>query len=137
MYNEITTIEIPTDLDWEDVGEGPNTHLGATVKMWGITFYVDAFAIDESGEALCPSGARLLKLVRLMDGYEVGAFYKTVELRPGMNYMIVFTPGRCSASDPRLDLPILQVYAEHPEGLTVRELAEILNKKRLAGPSTK
>jgi hypothetical protein len=127
MYNEITTIEIPTDLDWEDVGEGPNTFLGATVKMWGITFYVDAFAIDESGEALCASGARLLKLIRLIDDYEVGAFYKTVELRPGMNYMIIFTPGRSSASDPRLDLRILQAFAEHPDGLTVHELTEVLD----------
>jgi DNA-binding protein HU-beta len=66
-------------------------------------------------------------LVRLIDGYEVGAFYKTVELRPGMNYMIVFTPGRSSASDPRLDLPILQAFAEHPDGLTVHELTEVLN----------
>ena len=137
MINDKTKIEMPPDLEWEDVGDAPNTHLGATVQMWGITFYIDAFAIDESGEALCPSGARLLKLVRLIDGYEVGAFYKTVELRPGLNYMIVFTPGRSSASDPRLYLPILQVYAEHPEGLTDRELAEILNQKRLAGPSMK
>jgi hypothetical protein len=105
--------------------------------MWGITFYVDAFAIDESGEALCAAGARLLKLVRLIDDYEVGAFYGTVELRPGMNYMVVFTPGRSSASDSRLDLPILTAFAEHPEGLTARELAEILNQKRLAEPSMK
>jgi hypothetical protein len=76
MFDEITTNQLPTDLDWEDVGEAPNTLLGVTVTMWGITFYVDAIAIDESGEALCPSGARLLKLVREIDDYEVGAFYE-------------------------------------------------------------
>jgi hypothetical protein len=47
MFDEITANQLPNDLDWKDVGEAPNTHLGATIQMWGITFNVDAFAIDE------------------------------------------------------------------------------------------
>jgi hypothetical protein len=97
MSENITTIELPTDLDWEDVGEGPDTHLGVTVTMWGISFYLDAIAV-ESGEALCPSGARVLKSIRDIDDYELGALYQTVELRPGMNYMIVLTPARARNS---------------------------------------
>jgi hypothetical protein len=127
MSENITTIELPTDLDWEDVGEGPDTHLGVTVTIWGIRFYVDAIAVNESGEALCPSGFRILQSIREIDDYEIGALYETVELRPGMNYMIVFTPGRISKSDPRLALPILQAFAEHPDGLTLHELTEVLN----------
>jgi hypothetical protein len=122
MSNDTQEIAIPPDLEWEYTNEN-STHLGTTVQMWGITFYVDAFAVTESGEAVCADGARLLKLVRLIDGYEVGAFYETVELRPGRNFMILFTPGRSSTSNTQTGRLMLQAYLEHPEGLTDEEVS--------------
>jgi hypothetical protein len=66
MSNETIKIEIPSDLEWEEpsavVGFVPDTFLHTEVKMWGILFYVDA--VDQSGEALAPAGARVLKSVR-------------------------------------------------------------------------
>jgi hypothetical protein len=68
MSNDTTKINIPSDLEWEElsaaVGFVPDTLLFTEVEMWGITFYVEAFAVDESGEALAPAGARVLKSVR-------------------------------------------------------------------------
>jgi hypothetical protein len=98
MNETIPTIEIPSDLEWEEPGAVtdfvPGTFLYTEVEMWGITFYVDAFAVDESGEALSAAGARVLKSVREIDDYEQGTTYQTVELEPGRNFMIVFTPAR-------------------------------------------
>jgi hypothetical protein len=95
-----TIMDIPTSLDWDGIwedmspGPGDTTYLYTTVEMMGIPFYVDAFAVDESGEALCSRGARMLKRVREIDDYEVGARYRTVQLIPGLNFMVVFTPFR-------------------------------------------
>ena len=98
MSNDTTKINIPSDLEWEEpsavVGFVPDTFLYTEVEMWGITFYVEAFAVDESGEALAPAGARVLKSIREIDDYEQGATYQTVELIPGRRFMIVLTPAR-------------------------------------------
>jgi hypothetical protein len=98
MSNDTPSIEIPADLEWEEPGAVtdfiPDTFLYTELEMWGIRFYVDAFAVDESGEALAPAGARVLKSVREIDDYELGALYETVELIPGRKFMIVLTPAR-------------------------------------------
>jgi hypothetical protein len=91
--SELTTIEIPPDLEWDDV-LGNGTKLYATADIFGVQYHLDAIEVDEAGHAIDQDYEENLRYCQMLDnGTDDENPFNTAELRPGRQYVVYLLPG--------------------------------------------
>lgn len=91
--NELTTIEIPPDLEWEDVWDN-STKLYATALIFGVQYHLDAIEVDEDGHAIDQHYEENLRYCQMLDnGTGDENPFNTAELIPGRQYVVYLLPG--------------------------------------------
>jgi hypothetical protein len=65
-------------------------HVPDMVEIWGCGFYVEAIEVNEAGEAISEYGARVLRLLRELDGGDAEQSFQTISLEPERRYVVYF-----------------------------------------------